>query len=55
MLERSDIAFLVIALFMTAVFFMIGDNEIVLGAIVIAAIAFVVTKMKQKTVVMGEI
>ena len=54
MLERNDIAFLVIALFMTVVFFMLADNEIVLGAIVVAAIAFVVTKMKQKTVVMGE-
>jgi len=53
MLNHKDIAFLVTALFLLVVFFMIGSNEIVLGAIVIASVAYVV-KMKQRDVVMGE-
>ncbi len=54
MLSQTDIAFAVVALFILVIFFMIGDNEIVLGAIVVAGIAFVLMRMKQRTMSMGE-
>jgi len=54
MIDGKMIAVVVTALFLMVVFFMIADNKIVLMAIAVAAIAFVVTKMKQRTVVMGE-
>lgn len=55
MIDGKMIAVVVTALFMVAVFFMIADNKIVLMAIAVAAIAFVVTRMKERTVLMGEI